>query len=388
MSNKRVLIIDGNFMMKRILRDYTFMIDPAKDRQGFLVDLSQHFAAEMERVKGFCDHVIMCRDHHSWRKEVPQVRQLRLDTMSKIIAGDATAVADYKQNRKESSDRDWKLIYDTFDEFCNTLQDKFDVPVIHTYGAEGDDAIWACSAYYRRKKIKTAIYCSDSDLSQLVTPSCVVLRRIKSKFAPEGEVVVHPKFWELYNAPAEGGLAAFSYDPTKWQTEKEMLSGKSLDSGIVICRPFWDVLVHMICGSAKDNVFEIFCWPAKSITRHINVSHIKEALSVMGLKPTDITEELLYDEAFLKTLIINLCYSTGQFQFVEHLEHLYQHVCSNRKMNYLSEKEIPKQVQVDLFNLIDYQSLMESDMKRLCQWTLISEALGVSGDKTFQKLGI
>lgn len=383
---KRVLIIDGNFMMKRILRDYTFMIDPIKDHNGYLIDLSQHFAAEIERVKSFCDHVVICRDHHSWRKDVSIKPQIKLDEDGNLIKRDDSS--NYKANRKETSDRDWKMIYETFSEFCECLQDKFDVPVIHEYGAEGDDAIWAAVSYYNRKKCKSAIYCTDSDINQCVVPSAVVLRRIKSKAAPEGEIIVHPKFWELYESQSSGIEDVFSYDVTKWATERQMFDNKTLGNGIELCYPYWKVLCLMVCGSAKDNVFELFNWPAKSVTRHIGVKHIQEALAVMGIKKTDLTLEHIYDEAFLKTLIINICYSTGQTQYIPHLQYLYECICQNRKLNFLSEKEIPHQVQVNLFNSLDYQCLMEPSFERLSKWNLIAEALGVSGDKTFAKLGI
>lgn len=384
MNDKRTLVIDGNFMMKRILRDYSFMIDPVADRNGYLVDLSQHFAAEMERVRKFVDRVIICRDHRSWRKAMHVVQQLDAEGKEKHDV-------DYKANRVQSEDRNWELIYETFSEFCDNMSAKFNVPVIHCFGAEGDDCIWAVTEELRKRHIKAAVYCTDSDLNQLVTPSTVILRRIKSKTAPEGEIVLHRKFWDALNRPvSDDPFDVFNASHTKWQTDMLMLQGKSLDNGIVIINPFWVVLKQMICGSAKDNVPELFNWPAKSVTKHINPKHIEMALSLMSLTKESINESHLYDEGFLITLILNLCYVTKQNQNVKYISHYYKMLCCNRKLNYLSKKEIPQSV-TDALEL-QIQAALEfqqpQDMSMLTKWNLIAEANGATGDKIFSKLGI
>lgn len=391
MANKRTNIIDGNFMLMRFLRDYDFMSDPIKDRIGLLTDLSQHIACEIERIKPFCDNIYLCKDNRSWRKDIHIVQPLELVDPNTNKWEVPKNVGEYKSNRKKSADCNWELIYSTFMEFCECLNRDFDVPLIQCDGAEGDDCIWATTTILRKNKIKTCVTATDSDLNQLVTPSNVIIRRIKSKAAPEGEIVVHKVFWDMFTnaTDKENPLSLFNFDVTKWAPDMEMVKNKSVAGGsIVISKPFWFILVHMFVGSVKDNVPELFTWPAKSINRHIGTKHIIEALSYANMKPDDITEDMLYDEAFLKATIINVCHATKQTQFIEHVDYLYELLVCNRKLNYLSEKEIPETVQNDLFNIIKAQFFMQADMKNLSNSNLIMEKLHISNDKTFQNLGI
>lgn len=391
MSTKRTLVIDGNYMLKRFLRDYDFVADPQSDRNNFLIDLSQHIACEIERIQGFCDNIIMCKDSHSWRKDVPIVKPLKYEDSWLDTLVSSEDVTNYKSNRKQAEDRNWELIYSAFSEFCDCLNRDFDVPFVQCYGAEGDDCIWATTTYLRQNKIKSCVYCTDSDINQLVTPSNVILRRVKSKAAPEGEIVVHPAYWKLFSestTQTNNPLALFEYDITEWAPDMEMFKNRSLGNGISITLPYWFVLVHMIVGSTKDNVPELFTWPAKSVTRHIQTKHIECALALCNMTRDQVREQHLYDEPFLKALIINLCHVTGQPQFITHLEHLYKMLECNRKLNYLSEKEIPDFVQSALFDIIKIQSNTKADMKSLSNANNIMERLHVSKDKTFQMLGI
>lgn len=391
MASKRTLVIDGNYMLKRFLREYDFVVDPAKDRNNFLIDLSQHIACEIERVQGFCDNIIMCKDSRSWRKNVPIVKPIsHSDSWLGTLVEQPTEVANYKSNRKQSDDRNWELIYSTFNDFCDCLNQHFNVPFVCVPGAEGDDCIWAATTYLRNNKIKSCVYCTDSDINQLVTPSNVILRRVKSKAAPEGEIVVHPAYWKVFteSTDTDNPLALFEYDITQWAPDMEMFKNRTLGNGISITFPYWFVLVHMIVGSVKDNVPELFTWPAKSITRHIQPKHIECALALGNMKKEQIREEHLYDEPFLKALIINLCHATQQPQYINHLEYLYKMLVCNRKLNYLSAREIPEDLQNRLFQVLDIQKNMEADMKSLGNANLIMEQLRVSKDKMFQELGI
>lgn len=388
--SKRTLIIDGNFMCKRLLHDYTFKENPAKDRVGYLTDLANHIACEIERIEGFCDNIIMVKDSHSWRKNCNLLPNLKCDENKNIYKIDTEETLKYKANRIQSDDRDWSAIFSTFVEFCECLRDKFGVAFIDVPETEGDDCIWAVSQYLRTKHIKTCVYCTDSDISQLVTPSNVILRRIKSKAAPDGEIVVHPKFWEMYNKSMDttDPMAIFNYDPTKWSPENDMFKGKSLGNGISICYPPYKVLLMIVMGSGKDNVPEIFTWKNKSQFRHITQKYVDEALSLMGLTYKDITYENLYEEPFIKSLIINLCHVTKQTQFINELDYLYKLAIQNRKMNFLSKTEIPENVQHMLIESIKSQENMKADFSKLRKSTYIIDELRITKDRVFQQLGL
>ena len=386
---KRTLIIDGNFMCKRMLRDYTFKDSPEQDRIGYLTDLANHISCEIERVEGFCDNIIMVKDSHSWRKSVSIKPNLKLSETGEVYTSTQES-ENYKANRVQSDDRDWRMIFATFVEFCECLRDHFDVAFIDVPGAEGDDCIWGVTKFLRSQKIKTCVYCTDSDISQLVTSSNVILRRIKSKAAPDGEIVVDQKFWDLYSKEADSTdpMAIFNYNPVKWAADQDMFKGKSLNQGIVICHQPFKILKMMLMGSIKDNVPEIFTWRRKTQFRHITEKFIEDALLLTGKLKTDVTYQDLYSEPFLRSLIINLCHVTGQDSFVRYLDYLYELVEQNRHLNFLSEKEIPSEVQNAIFSSIEAQWQMKANFKELKKASNIVDYLHVSKDKIYQQLGI
>lgn len=390
MSNKRTLVIDGNFMCKRLLHDYTFKDDPEKDRRGYLTDLANHMACEIERVSGFCDNIIMVKDSHSWRKSVPILPNLKVDTEGNVYKT-RDVEENYKANRVQSDDRDWHLIFTTFVEFCECLRDHFGVAFIDVPETEGDDCIWGVCKYLRKNKIKSCVYCTDSDISQLVTPSNVILRRIRSKAAPDGEIVVDNTFWKLYSEATDSmdPMAVFNFNPVKWAPEQDMLKGKSLDQGITICHVPYKILKMMFIGSGKDNVPEIFTWRNKSQFRHITDKFVEEALLLSGKTKEQVTFQDLYFEPFLKSMIINICHVTKQTQFVQYLDYLYELVLQNRKLNFLSEREIPQTVQDSIFACIEAQvPHMQANFTKLSKASNVLDYLHVTKDKIYQQLGI
>ena len=391
MSNKRTLIIDGNFMCKRMLRDYTFKENPSQDRIGYLTDLSNHITCEIERVASFCDNIIMVKDSHSWRKSIPLKPNIIIDGDDIHLSHEAQDIQ-YKANRTQTDDRDWSAIFSTFVEFCECLRDHFGIAFINVPGTEGDDCIWGVCKYLRAHKTKTCVYCTDSDISQLVSPSNVILRRIHSKACPEGEIVVDPKFWDIYTKATDttDPMAIFNFNPTQWAPEQSMLEGKSLGAGIDICWGPYKILKMMMIGSGKDNVPEIFTWKRKTQYRHITDKFVEEALYLTGKTKESITYDDLYCEPFIKSVIINLCHVTGHDELVvPYLDYLYELTIQNRKMNFLSQKEIPEEIQKELFVCIEEQCKdTQADFGKLSKASNILDALHVFKDKIYQQLGI
>lgn len=370
--------------MKRILRDETFMQEPEKDRISYLSSLCDHFAAEMNRVANFVDRVIICKDSRSWRKDAEVVQQIDLET------GLPKQQEDYKANRKLSEDRNWSEIFATFNEFCECLRTNFHIPVVQVNGAEGDDCIYVSSRWTSKHGRKSAIYCTDSDLNQLVNEDTLVLRRIKSKAAPEGEIVIDKNLYNLIYKQSSNPFESMMFDVTAIQSELDIIGNKTLESGVVpIMSVHYQVLKQMICGSGKDNVPELFSWKAKTINRHLSPkNHIEPALKIMGLYPEDIEESHLYDEAFLKSLICNIVSLTKQTEYFNHIEHLYRMAVSNRKLNYLNGKEIPKQVVSDILHSLSGQKDLDFSLQPLLQSQTIKESLGIDTDKVFASSNI
>lgn len=390
----RTMIIDSNFMMHRFARSYDFIKFPEDDATNYKISLAQHIACEIERVGKFVDNIVLVKDSRSWRKDTEQIVSINWET------GEPIKATDYKMNRtgSEESVRNDELLYNSFNEFTDCLEKDFNVPVTQIFGAEGDDAIWAWTKYLREQNVFTCVYCSDSDIIQTVTPSNSIIRRVRSKIAQDGEIVIHPMLWEQMNA-FKGD--PFNYNPLKWQHEQFMIGQRNLESGLRIENPNWTKLQLMILGSGKDNVQEIFNWPSTNgtQTRHIGAKHIVSALEKVNVPINSITEKILYDDSFIKELYINIVNAakpknsnetiTKIFESFESNSDSYmEKIKSNRKMGLLNTIEVPIEVQNNLFEKIKVQSKMLSDMKGMSSSQNICEALNVTRNKLFQNLGI
>lgn len=390
----RTMVMDGNFIMHRFARDYDFLAFPEEDMIGYKIDLAQHISAELERVRGFVDNIIIVKDSKSWRKSTEQVTHICTET------GEPEIAINYKENRKGApkSERNDALLFQSFNEFTDTLERDFNIPVTQVYGAEGDDAIWAWVKYLRENNIFSCVYCSDSDIIQTVSPSNAIIRRIRSKVSQDGEIILHPMIYQQMN---EFASDPFNYNPLKWQHEKVMIGQRTLDSGLRVENPNWTKLQLIMMGSGKDNVLEVFNWPSNTgrQTRHINPRHVVEALDKVNLTTDVITEQLLYDDAFLEELFLNTVNAAQPKRMNESVTTIFESFVSNksaylgkmksnRKMGLLNTLEIPQSVQDDLMEKIKSQSTMQADFKGLERSQNICEAMNVTKNKMFNTLGI
>lgn len=391
---KRTMVMDGNFLMHRFSRDYTFIEFPEDDMNAYKMDLANHISAEIDRVKEFVDNIIMVKDARSWRKDVEQIHEIQ------PLTGTPVEAINYKENRKGSDEgtRNDALLFQAFNEFTEVIERDFGIAVTQVSGAEGDDAIWAWTKHLRENNIFSCVYCSDSDIIQTVTPSNSIIRRIRSKKSQDGEIIIHPTLWKQMNNFIND---PFNFNPLRWRDEKNMIGQRTIDSGLRIENPAWTKLKLIILGSGKDNVLEIFNWPSNTgtQTRHIGEKHVIMALDLMGLDIDSITEKMLYDDTFLNDVYFNLVACAKPKNANDNVTVIFESLLSfqdsyidkmksNRKMGLLNTIEIPQTVQDGLFEKIKAQSNMRADFKMLGSSKNIHDAMNVTNNKMFRNFGV
>jgi len=155
--NKYTLLIDGNFWLMKSFhicqkiktgKALNFIDEPEIDKQVILWKMSLDFSAEIKRFSSIIDRVVYTVDNNSWRKRYE-------------------ADVEYKGNRVQSTDVDWKMLFDVHDDFVKGLQSS-GVIVTRLNGAEGDDSIFAWSSYLNSIDKNSIIVSGDNDLLQLV----------------------------------------------------------------------------------------------------------------------------------------------------------------------------------------------------------------------------
>ena len=72
----------------------------------------------------------------------------------------------YKGNRVQSTDVDWKMLFEVHDEFVKALE-KLGVIITAIPGAEGDDGIFAWTSFLNSIDRNSIIISGDNDLLQL-----------------------------------------------------------------------------------------------------------------------------------------------------------------------------------------------------------------------------
>jgi hypothetical protein len=107
------------------------------------------------------DNIIFVADGGSWRNsiEVP-------DFLYKEKTSEDQSV-EYKGNRVRSSDINWELLFNSYDDFITTLQSN-GITACQEQGVEGDDWCYHWSTYLNSQGTNCIIWTKDNDLKQLV----------------------------------------------------------------------------------------------------------------------------------------------------------------------------------------------------------------------------
>lgn len=343
-TSKYTFIIDGNYLAMRIgfAVGLDFRENVPKHSAEYYKSLCSAFSNLINDYKDSISKVMIVIDGKSWRKGVEMIPPvLRKHLPQKELQ--------YKANRnKEESPIDMTVVMTVFRNFAENMETNFNVPLIQSEGAEGDDLLYTTSKKEVECGNKCLLYTSDGDISQLVSDNVFVLKQMPAD-RPNKIIVSESKRLTLYSnevKPKEpnplhmfGGcigtydllLKEFSEEDTLTQNAPMFLALKS------------------ISGDTKDNIHPTFLWKKTDSNNQEKEykptsMYIKKALSVVGMTENDLTIKHLYDKMFYVPLLNNVLRATPLYPKIVDVMRAYKanlkHILSDDATKTMSPTEM------------------------------------------------
>lgn len=400
-TQKRFLLVDGNYFCHRLIHgirigqpDFNLttnqqMFNFESSLNDGLINLYKSFNNDYHQL---IDNMIFVFDNKSWRKSVFYEKKsedgeslgFELFRPYYIPENDSTPLG-YKDNRKEQKE-DSDIDYDNFNICMDNFRQKIKngVACLHFEGGEGDDALTLLTNTFSVNLIESILFATDGDLKALVNKYTLMLRNVKSKELPDGEFVISKylyrqlfsektmmeKFTEL-NLDSMYYNLLFNVDVSGGGSVKSNKIRKP-NSGVNITESNKNLLLKVICGDAKDNIFPIFRWKSSTGTKNMKVTEtmVSKAfdMSLMDFDEKSIGEAFA-DNKIMSSILMNLKSITKQS--TAPLGIVAKHYNHNLKMNKLSIDIFPEYVKENFQKNYDeikhliYQDLKLEDLLKL-----------------------
>ena len=371
---KRYLVIDGNYFAQRVIAQLNMgnnvnNLETEIEKNSFknalyasLISLYRTFVNDRTNL---IEDVLFCIDSGSWRKDVEFVPYWfdTLYTKEQRETIPTTYKGQRKVKKEESPinfDNFYALFREFYEEICKIGVKGFSVPKL-----EGDDLIGLIAWKIRHDSEKFAvIFATDGDLEQVVAERVVLFKNIKSKDAPNGELVVEGHDYTKITCEVDYLKDSFRGDWLQSLTSVVIgdTSGASkvtrkLNEGIRIAKPHELVMKKSICGDAKDNIFSPISWLSSTGTRKYGISkkHFERALERLQvyLNPNRLCAQLGYDaelrEKWLRYIYEETKQELTEEQYKKYVANFYH----NLSMNEISIRYIPKNLQEEFDKLYE-----------------------------------
>lgn len=415
--NHKYLVIDGNYFGHRLIHGIRiskpdFNLDSSVDQINFnnalndgLLNLYKSFNNQYHRL---IDNIIFVFDHSSWRKEVDYFRPYYISENSPEKLG-------YKDNRgdlKEASSINW----DNFDKCLNGFKDRIknNIPIINFKGAEGDDNLFLLSEEFKNKDILMLVFCTDGDLATLVNDNTIIIKNVKSKISPSGEIVVSKNIYDFMfkqKSILETMLGStntstkdyfetlFKIDVSNGGSVRSNITRKQ-DDNIYSPNKHKDLLCKVICGDKKDNIFPIIRWEKNGKNYKCTEAMLKkafESVDFMDFDEENVTRAM-NDNKLMSQVLVMLADNCGVSR--ENLKQIGAHYRHNLMLNSLSDEHIPNHVKTDFkmnFSQIEnlvYRSIDDAEIfgiglntsKHDSAKDLITTSIPTSGGNVFNDI--
>ena len=158
-KSKLTLLIDGNWLlMSRLSVLNNSYVDDFELCQELKLLMIKSINVVL-RTFPFIDNIIFCADGGSWRSKIEIPSCLHHDEEGQLV--------EYKGTRSRSTDINWDVIFNGYDEFISILQ-QTGITTSKEKDIEGDDWIYHWSKYLNSQGTNCIIWTKDNDLKQLV----------------------------------------------------------------------------------------------------------------------------------------------------------------------------------------------------------------------------
>jgi hypothetical protein len=216
------------------------------------------------------------------------------------------------------------------------------------------------------------VFCTDSDLCQTVRDNFTLIRNIRSKEAPNGEIVVSVNNYSEYHQSIKtvDGEDAFlttqkPINPIYKVMIGDLKGNQKVTRPIKPATPFVDIVYKAICGEPGDNLFPIIKWSSNSRQYRVTPKMVDRAIYKLGLSPsTNLTNRVAFDVLKntdrLKLVIIELMRSTPSNLDIQMQKTLIGHLNHNLAMIILTVKAIPTDYIKELTDIVDSLDLTQT----------------------------
>ena len=380
MENKKYLLIDGNYFGHRVIHGIRigqpdFNLTTSQQIFNFESSLNDSFINLFKSFNNnfheLIDNVIFVFDHKSWRKDIKyDGKHFKPYYISDAIELQHLGYKDNRKEDKEKSDIDW----DNFNKSMSNFRMKIEniVATFNTDSSEGDDALFFLSQYFTNRDIDSIIFCTDGDLKSLINNNTMLLRNIKSNefviskflnkklFEPKNII---EQFTQV-NTDTSFYDNLFSVDVSNGGTVKSRIV-RIPGSGIEITDSTKNLIIKIICGDKKDNIFPIFRWKASTgkMNKKVTENMIIKAFEIFGY---DWNEEncvtVFNDNKMMSMMLFELQKITKQKDAP--MREVGAHYKHNLLLNKLSFETIPEFVIKNLENRVtEIIDLIDKNLK-------------------------
>lgn len=309
-------VIDGNYLAMRIAfaTGMDFREDVEKHSAEYYKSLCASFSNLVNEYSDSIGKVMIVIDGRSWRKDVDMIVPALREHLPKDLL-------QYKANRnKDESPIDMRVVMTVFRKFAETMDKKFNVPLIHAEGAEGDDLLYVVSNKETQAGNKCLLYTSDGDISQLVNDEIYVLKQMPAD-RPNKIIVSESKREQMYpktNVPKpDNGLHMFGGKKDVY----DLLLKNFKEEDVLTQNAAEFLFLKSVSGDAKDNIHPTFLWKKVDSSNQLKEykptgMYIKKGLALMKkdeetfMTVDDLKIEHLYDKNFYVPLLNNVLRST------------------------------------------------------------------------------
>lgn len=333
-STDYTFIIDGNYLAMRIGFgvQLDFKEDPEKHSIEFYKALCMSFSNLISDYRESIGKVMIVMDGRSWRKDVEMIVPTLRESIPK-------KEQQYKANRnKDEMAIDVDVVMKVFNSFVDMLDSTFNVPVIRSSRAEGDDLLYIVSEEENKLGNKCLLYTSDGDIPALVSDKVFVLKQMPND-RPNKLIVSSSKRAEMYSNKTvveDDKFHMFGNIETK---KKDYLLSKFSEEDTLTINAPELLFLKSISGDKKDNIHPTFLWFKKDgsgMTKEYKPTgmYIKKGLEVMGKTVDDLEVSDLYDRNFYVHLLNNTLRATPLYPKITDVMRSYKN-----NLKYLLENE-------------------------------------------------
>lgn len=320
-KSKLTLIVDGNWLLMSRLpiinsryADNSTMMHEVKSLMIKSINV-------VLRTFPNIDNVIFVTDGGSWRKDI-EVPQFIIDKKK-----GETAV--YKGNREKSTDIDWDLVFNEFNNFTSELT-AAGISAFQETGIEGDDWCWYWSQKLNKEGTNVIIWTKDRDITQLCNTDAngcftVVWNKSNGVFLQERD-----------------DITSFLLNPYFHSNEALLNDIVNRSAGKNIVNPSKVQIDKIIRGDAGDNILPVLTRQSKNgtITYKVTEKQLPENVDIYTMEGLDKwLDELLHTKQW---------YGKAN----ENITEVFEHFIYNRQMVVLNESSYPQYI-LDIFHTYD-----------------------------------